>query len=115
MEFERRLVVAGHDAKVGAVGLCVAEVAEIAQGEPDQHWHVGSCTGDVGAGRRRVQAEFLAEMPVAVPPRAGGAGERRKAYGEQCERCGGELHPVGPFTKRQSVHHPLSGTVVMLS
>jgi hypothetical protein len=71
MKLERRLVVARHQAKIRAVGLGVVEIAEIRQRQAHQHRHILRRAGDVGAGRRQVEADFLAVLPIVVPPRRG--------------------------------------------
>src|ERR1700722_2195640 len=79
MKLERCLIVVGDDSKIRAVGLGVSEVAEIGERQSYQHRHVLWRTGYVGAGRRQREIDFLAVLPIAVPPRGGGRRQRRKA------------------------------------
>ncbi len=84
--FEGRLVVARDEAQVRAVGLRVAEVAEVREAQAHEHGHIRGRAGDVGAGRRQIKRDFLAERPLVVPPRIRRRSESQRPEEQEQER-----------------------------
>ena len=95
VELEGHLVIRAHKPDVGAIGSCIAKI-EISRVEPKQERDILQVSLDVGPGRRGIQPDLLAILPVLMPPGIGGCCPSHKHYAGQQDRITRLFHFAHP-------------------